>query len=333
MGQIANTELVVCSAETLRTHPELFHYTGLPAFESIVRSGAFWASHYRGFPDIDEVLLLKDRLPSAVAPQFDEIIDGVSLSRVQRRLWKKSGGSLGIAKDFVNSLYGATFLDRAAFGALDAFIVSFTTHAKDTDFERQHGVESQWRSYAGADGVCMVFDTAAMATHLGLEMDRRYWVRLALEPVRYDDAPISELFPELVSASADTLRQFLGGVRFPEMAVPEFLSGATLLKGAYYRPEREVRIVAIPGTQRLSDRAAAEHPRDFTVLPIPAARTRTDGRRYIPIFEPLGVRLPLKRVIVGPSARQAEIAAKVAELVGDAPITLSKCFAPLAEPV
>jgi len=32
-GLIANTELVVCAAETRAIHPELFHYTSLDAFE------------------------------------------------------------------------------------------------------------------------------------------------------------------------------------------------------------------------------------------------------------------------------------------------------------
>ena len=32
-GLIANTELVVCAAETRARHPELFHYTSLDAFE------------------------------------------------------------------------------------------------------------------------------------------------------------------------------------------------------------------------------------------------------------------------------------------------------------
>ncbi len=33
-----------------------------------------------------------------------------------------------------------------------------------------------------------------------------------------------------VDASVDTLQQFVDGVKFPEIAVPEFFAGATLLK-------------------------------------------------------------------------------------------------------
>ncbi len=63
-------------------------------------------------------------------------------------------------------------------------MASFTTHADDSEFEREHGLLSQWEGYAGPDGLCLVFDTSAMVQHLGLEMDSQYWVRLTLDPVR-----------------------------------------------------------------------------------------------------------------------------------------------------
>lgn len=47
-----------------------------------------------------------------------------------------------------------------------------------------------------------------------------------------------------MDASADTLRQFIDGVKLPELAVPEFLAGTTFLKRAAYKSEREVRIAA-----------------------------------------------------------------------------------------
>jgi hypothetical protein len=320
----ANTELIICSVETQSQHPELFHYTKRDAFQSIVTSGTFWASHYADMADPAEVLLMRDLLPAAVAPRFKAIV--AELNRHDRRNFGATGGADKLAADFVNELYNKIFLNRTGFTALDAFSVSFSTHADDGEFEREHGLASQWRGYAGDEGFCLVFDTSAMARCLGQEMDSRYWVRLTLDPVRYADAPIDQLFPELVNASADTLRQFLSGVRTPEMAVPEFLAGTTLLKGASFRSEREIRIVAIPGTRRLSDQAVKEHPDDFTVLPVPEVRMRPEtARRYIPIFEIASITLPIKRVIVGPSSRQGENAAFARSLVGNMPVTCSKC--------
>jgi hypothetical protein len=119
---------------------------------------------------------------------------------------------------------------------------------------------SQWDSYAGPEGHCLVFDIAEVARMLWQEGHARYWAWLMLEPVRYADRPADEIFPELVHSLADTLQQFLNGVRVPEMAVPQFLAGTTLLKGATYKSEREVRIVAVPGTAQVGEARGQRTP-------------------------------------------------------------------------
>ncbi len=227
----------------------------------------------------------------------------------------------------MRELYGATFDGRAVYSALDAYLFSFTTHAEDTAFDREHGIRSQWDVYAGPEGYCLVFDIAEVARTLGLEMDARYWVRLTLDPVRYADRPIEHIFPELVDSLADTLRHFIDGVKFPEMAVPQFLAGTTLLKGAGYKSEREVRIVAIPGTTETAKYAAKEYPDEFdATAPLPEIRVRpASGTRYIALFDGLGLQLPVKRVIIGPGARQKERAERARSILGDVPVTMSRC--------
>jgi hypothetical protein len=74
---IANVPLLVCDPKTWREHPELFHYTGGPAFGSIVRSNSFWASHYRDMKD-------KAKTPHRVAA-----CDRRPLRRDRRRLQDK----------------------------------------------------------------------------------------------------------------------------------------------------------------------------------------------------------------------------------------------------
>jgi hypothetical protein len=88
-------------------------------------------------------------------------------------------------------------------------LFSFSTHADDTAFAREHGVRSQWESYAGPEGYCLVFDIGKIADMLKQEGNARYWAWLMLEPVRYADRPIEEIFPELVSGLAETPRQLL----------------------------------------------------------------------------------------------------------------------------
>jgi hypothetical protein len=210
---------------------------------------------------------------------------------------------------------------------LDAYLFSFSTHAEDNAFDREHGIPSQWERYAGPEGYCLVFDIREIAQMLGREMDARYWARLTLDPVRYADQRIEDIFPELVNASADTLRQFIDGVKFPDMAVTEFLAGATLLKGARYKAEREVRIVAIPGTAKMAKYAAKEYPDQFdATAPLPQIRVRPNTtRRYIALFDGLDLRLPIKRVIVGPGAKQEERAERAHTMLSNVAVTPSQC--------
>jgi hypothetical protein len=322
---IADVPLVVCHPLVWRTHPELFHYTAGAGFEGIVRSNSFWATHFHDLKDDPtEIIGLRTSLPPAIAARYDEIVATFKTNRIGRRLWKKSGRGLGTARDFVNGLYGATF-DRKAPTALDAFVTSFSTHAGDGSFEREHGLWSQWRDYAGLDGYCIVLDTKAMGLLLAEECDVRYWAHLKLEPVRYGDRPVAELFPELVEAAGRTLQDFVAGVREPEMGVQEFLIGSTLLKDPKYRPEREVRIVAIPGTANLSEIALRENADVFKPLPLPKVRARNDGRRYVSVFEGKPVRLPILRFIVGPAAGADERIALARSLLPGVPISTSRC--------
>ncbi len=325
MHKTANVENVICSAETMARHPELYHYTKPAAFEGIIGSQTLWCSNFREMIDTDEVRLMRDLLPPAVAPRMDAIVQ--NLNRQKRRAWQAAGRGEKTARDLVQALYGATFDGKATYSTLDAYLFSFSAHADDTAFDRQHGIRSQWDNYAGPDGYCLVFDIGKVAQILGREMDTRYWMRLTLDPVRYADRPVEEIFPELVNASTDTLRQFIDGERTPEMAVPEFLAGTTLLKGVGFKSEREVRIVAISGTDQVARYAAKEFPDQFdATMPLPEIRTRADtGKRYIALFDGLNLRLPIKRVIVGPGDRQEERAQRARSLLGNIPVTISRC--------
>lgn len=325
MNKIANVENVVCSVETMSQHPELYHYTKAAAFEGIASSQTLWCSHYREMLDTDEIQLMRKLLPQAVAPRMDAIVE--KLNRKTRRLWDACGGGNQTARDLVDALYSASFDGRVVHSALDPYLFSFSTHTEDTAFDREHGIPSQWESYAGHEGYCLVFDIGEVARMLGQEGKARYWAWLMLEPVRYADRPVEDIFHELVDGLAETLRQFIDGVKVPEMAVPQFLAGTTLLKGAAYRPEREVRIVAIPGTAKMAKYAAKEYAREFdATAPLPDIRTRPDtGTRYIALFDSLDLRLPIKRVIVGPGAQQEERAERARSLLGDVPVTISQC--------
>lgn len=322
MKKMADVENVVCSAETKVRHPELYHYTGEAGFDGIVRTQTLWCSHYRDMADTTEVQLMRDLLVPPVAKQMNAI--AACFNRHNRRLWEASGRGEKVAGDLVKALYNSTFDGKGHYSTLEAYLFSFSTYAGDTDFDREHGIRSQWDRY-GKNGFCFVFDIGEMANLLKQEGDTRYWAWLKLDPVRYADQPVESLFPKLVQLSADTLRQFLGGVKYPEMAIQEFLEGAALLKATDYKFEREVRIIGIPGTAKMARQAAREFESFDASMPLPDLRKRADGRRYIAMSEGLDRQLPIKRIIIGPGADQDQRAAHARSMLGNhIPITISR---------
>jgi hypothetical protein len=89
VNKIANVENLICSAATMSRHPELYHYTNPAAFEGIVGSQTLWCSHYREMVDTDEIGLMRNLLPPAVAPRVDAIVE--KLNHRTRRLWDAFG--------------------------------------------------------------------------------------------------------------------------------------------------------------------------------------------------------------------------------------------------
>ena len=98
-----------------------------------------------------------------------------------------------------------------------------------------------------------------------------------------------------------------------------FLKATTRVKHQGFREEKEIRIVSNPYTKALDDHIresgepSDEAPRkQFKDI----IRDRNTGREYIDLFAfNGGRRLPIRRVIVGPSLNQCEYARKAEGLV------------------
>jgi hypothetical protein len=108
-------------------------------------------------------------------------------------------------------------------------------------------------------------------------------------------------------------------------AVLAFVASATTFKHRGFFEEREVRLIAIAGTE-----AAAEMMKDVKgYKPTPVkARSTTDRngskREHISLFGSGFAALPIRRVIVGPSRSQDQNVAIARDIVGDGiPVTKS----------
>jgi hypothetical protein len=317
-------DVVIGSAKLQADHPELFHYTRPAGFEPILRSNTLWATLFRDLTDQQEIRVLKPALTATIIGLFDKAV--AKRSRSVRRRFEHHGGAKYQADKFVDSIYKATFERNDPRFAVDAFTTSFTTHAADSPFEQENGLQSQWTEYA-PDGFCIVLDTVEMCRLLGLEFDARDFTHLNLEPIRYafDGVPLRDHFPNLDPALTSSIEQFLNQVHNPEMAMVQFLQSATLLKEPGYKEEREVRIVAIPGAPGYQAQAAKEHAH-YIAKPLSRIEPQPNGsgKLRITIFDGLGIKLPIKRVIVGPSAHQASNAALARNLIGADRVALSQ---------
>jgi hypothetical protein len=319
MTRMQAVDIQICTAALKVDHPELFHYTRPQSFEAILATQTLWSTYSGDLDDKKEIATLKPSLLECVSSLFNQEVK--SRDAGKRNLFYKRGGGIAHAQRFIDSLYKATFDKNDPDRAVDAYTTSFTTHAADSDFERANGLPSQWSRYA-PDGFCFVFDTAAMGDLLGAEFDTRDYTHLNLEPVRYATAgvPLRDLFDFIEPAVRSAIDQYFKDFPEPEMATVEFLRAATLLKRECFREEREVRIVAIPGAPGYQTQAAIEHA-DYVARPLPIIDPAP--KRHVTMFRDAGVKLPVKRVIVGPSAHQESNAALARDLVGADRVVLS----------
>ena len=330
-------QLTIADKQFLASHPELHHYTTFPGLEGIIRSSSLWASHFSDLNDTTEVTLFREPLLRAVTESFTEVIKSKQSASgyIQQAITANAGihnFAARVAKDFVEGLYKVTFENVGSFSFAEPFIASFCSHAADQLYEKEHGLLSQWRGYGGDGGYCIVFDTVKLSELLGREFDTYYWIYLHIAPVHYSlsTANVRYTFPTVM----ETCDYFIDGMldgRVPpptEDAFAPFVAGATLFKHYAFSEEREVRIVAIPGSDEIQKAAQAEYPHEFKASPLKDIRTRDTGsakRRYLALFESLGVQLPIKRVIVGPSRHQDENYQRAKALLDNiAPVSLSE---------
>ncbi len=169
-----------------------------------------------------------------------------------------------------------------------------------------------------------MFDTVKLSELLWHEFNSHYWLHLNISPVYYvlSTASIEEIFPKVIERCG----YFVAGILENRVPPPmddgfaPFVAGATLFKHHGFSEEREVRIVAIPGSDEVQKTVQAEYPAEFKASPLKCIRERGSSngkRRYIALFDTLGVRLPIKRVIVGPCRHQNENYERVTALLGD----------------
>jgi hypothetical protein len=312
-------EVTVAPAGFHIDHPELHHYTSIEGMEAILSSGAFWATHFQSLNDSSELLHLQPKLTAALASAIVPII--VRLGKLIPRILVESrlaGGPILYgrrhAETLIDSFYRVAFTGQGVRPMAVPFIASLCSHAADQPYERCNGLLSQWRGYGQSGGCCIVLDTKDLIELLLCEWDSFYWIGLGIDKVTYDtpEMSVATQFPALISELSDLINQ---GLRTPitwtpasSGAIKTFLDASTRFKHQGFKEEREVRIVAIPGSAETADAVSREHVefKSPSIKAVHESNTHNRGRPFIRLFGSAQMKLPVRRILVGPSRRQDE---------------------------
>jgi hypothetical protein len=300
--------------EFISEHPELHHYTSWLGLKGIFESGTIWATHYSGLNDSTEGYLLRNVL---VEPLSEWLRDNLPRSKVRNRIDYPLSDASGKpsfevrerARELINLMYDRIIEHPGRLSAetawSDPLITSFCNHTADSEYERAHGLLSQWRGYAAEGGYCIVFDTESLAAALCKELDTYNFLHATLGGVIYldDQKTVKQELKEILSFFASPL-----GVKrhkepddFLTSPLAQLTYAAVRIKHRAFKEEREVRLSLTPVTAKMvRDNSPGTFP-NLPIKPIQLRQIRGRWVNYIPLFAGQDFTKLVRRVIVGPA--------------------------------
>lgn len=295
-------------------YAELMHYTTATGLAGIVSTGCLWASHAAFLNDAQEMKHFFDaRLPDLALPEV-LIYYANDLARLPEKAKKMEaeGGIDTLAR--LKARKTAENLRTVTLAFNHPYI--FSMSAIHDSLVAHSGLLSQWRGYGGDGGYALVLDTAEFNRLLEVESQTYHYQHALWGNVHYygidpSSQPSSEDVAKLEAVvRAGIARLIRGGTAEETKGFYEAISSLSCLyKHWGFWEERELRVVAIPVDVEVARLAAAEgetksqKPIKTFVrggLPVP----------YLELFSQAGasrnrVRLPIRRVIVGPHREAA----------------------------
>jgi hypothetical protein len=309
------------ATRVIQEHRELYHYTGEAGLRGIVESNSFWATYFADLNDAHEIQELRAPLVNELAGRLTAVVREMRAQKPIDHIVWTSGVAQHLAQRWGDNLYKVVFADEESTRTTWCCATSFCSHVADQPYEREHGLLSQWRGYGKDGGFCLVFDTADIWKLFEQERFTYFYAYTDLQEAHYPRGGAKPLnsFAELLDISETVIKRALSNDRnfTVDPVLLPFLASATAFKHQGFYEEREVRLVAMPGTQLAADKMKGV--KGFQPKALKAIHTdKRDGRdrRYISLFGKDFAPLPLRRVIVGPSRKQDENAAIAVKIVG-----------------
>ena len=185
-------------------NPLLFHYTTAGGLQGILSSQSIRATHDMHMNDSLEMALLHKRLADHFAPYFkvplvEAAKNNNQVSEKVKALGEINAMAVVEAKRLCEGLQKGTFKLEGHPDYFEPFIISFCGHQKE--YERQHGLLSQWRAY-GRAGYVIAFETRKMVEFVKADTDVYAYNGCQVGDVVYDgdDGRFNSEFAELLSA-------------------------------------------------------------------------------------------------------------------------------------
>lgn len=293
-------------------HPELYHYTNRNGLEGIINSQTLFATHYAFLNDAEEIVRFKRALKKLLMPKLIlDVENWARAGKINIAALERNGGVLALCGDEIDHMIKSAY--EAQQQVITPFIFSFCSHANDKDKTRD-GLLSQWRGY-GKGGYAIVFEAKKIEELIRLEVEVGSYNPLGWGDVIYEGNE-EKLKLELGDQVEILSKYILAMIHcrafnkdYPNAQNAEFYAQAVcaaLYKHKGFEEENEVRIYAY----RLTDDALKKAAQLGHVSHLPRATVRknVNGKLYIELFKNFQKKLPIKRVIVGPSKNKEKIA-------------------------
>ena len=351
MGE--NSCVTLNTASRLVDKPkEIFHYTTISALQGILETNSLWATLADYSNDTSETRLIwpwfRKKIVENYQREVRDLIDSnpdpdsaltVTGEANLARLAELDGST--IVREIHNTILALG--ESSTPGTAPLFLVSFTSHSDDTrreQYHRKNGMLSQWRGYAGPEGVAVVFDTNALDGLLGHERDRfHYWPSFFAKVIyNWQEKPLESHFPELSEALQELVHHLIAtpddeGSQERSMSkmYNQFSVSQMLLKHAAFHEEKECRLVVGVMPASLVDSIDTGDEVQKSIKPIHHRPGNHGSVPYIRLFEECDENLPISRIIVGPSRNQQANLEKVRDLTRTRGITVQASDTPFVE--
>jgi len=299
------------SQRVSEAYPELFHYTTVKGLGGIVESQQLWATHWADLNDTLELQQFRQKAIEFVRPMLQEQCRkrAAADAQLKEKAERKGGCDQAAAHDTTKLLDAMHVTSFGPDGFAGPFLTCFCAHAADS-FEHRNGLLSQWYGYGASGGVALVFDSKGLEDLMAAEahvfchsFNHCGNVRYDIHPLTCENYYCEPWFVDFRKELCILADKFYSEPR-PSLKdiVEPFVKSSTMLKHRGFEEEKEIRIVVSPyleGQQGIFAKAPGEAGALKTL------KYRRRGEREVRYIELFGSQpLPIKRVIVGPSAVQ-----------------------------